>query len=90
VDLSKNESLWFVVQICLITGARWSEAIGLTYSNCINSGFQFVDTKNGHSRFVPVDFETFDTVRSRLAKGPFFLLLCCLPFCNETNRHNLS
>jgi integrase len=84
VDFSKNESLWFVVQICLITGARWSEANGLTYSNCINSGFQFVDTKNGHSRFVPVDLETFNTVRSRLAQGAF--LSCYAAFRSAMKR----
>jgi integrase len=88
VNLSKNESLWFVFTICLVTGARWSEAEGLTYSNCINSGFQFVDTKNGHSRFVPVDFETFDTVRSRLAQGPF--LSCYAAFRSAMKRTGLS
>ena len=30
VDLTTNESLPFVVMICLVTGARWSEAEGLT------------------------------------------------------------
>ncbi|MEC4749804.1 tyrosine-type recombinase/integrase [Methylomicrobium sp. Wu6] len=88
VDVSKNESLWFVFTICLITGSRWSEANGLTYSNCINSGFQFVDTKNGHSRFVPVDFETFDTVRSRLVHGPF--LSCYSAFRSAMKRTGLS
>jgi len=71
VDLTTNESLPFVVMICLVTGARWSEAEGLTVKNCINQGFQFVDTKNGHSRFVPVDETVFLYIRNRLNQKPF-------------------
>ncbi|MCL7422880.1 MAG: tyrosine-type recombinase/integrase [Methylobacter sp.] len=71
VELSKNESLPFVVTICLVTGARWSEAEGLTVANCINQGFQFVDTKNGGSRFVSVEKSVFIRVKSRLIQGPF-------------------
>lgn len=71
VELSKNESLPYVVAVCLVTGARWSEAEGLQLSNCINGGFQFVDTKNGKSRFVPVSQYWFQYVRSRLELGVF-------------------
>ena len=71
VDNSKNDSLKFVVLICLVTGARWSEAEGLTSANCINQGFQFVDTKNGHSRFVPVEDSIFTLVKIRLSQKPF-------------------
>lgn len=70
-ELSKNESLPFVVLICLVTGARWSEAEGLTAANCINQGFQFVDTKNGQSRFVPVEKSVFLQVKNRLSQKPF-------------------
>lgn len=88
VDQSTNESLWFVFTICLITGARWSEAEGLTLSNCINNGFQFVDTKNGYSRFVPVDSEIFDVIRSRLAQGPF--MSCYSAFRSAMKRTGLT
>jgi integrase len=71
VDASTNESLSFVVKICLVTGARWSEAQGLTASNCINQGFQFVDTKNGKNRFVPVDGSFFLQVKNRLEQSSF-------------------
>jgi len=70
-EQGKNESLPFVVLICLVTGARWSEAEGLTLANCINQGFQFVDTKNGHSRFVPVDESVFLYIKNRLSQGNF-------------------
>jgi integrase len=71
VESSKNDSLKFVVLICLVTGARWSEAEGLTSVNCINRGFQFVDTKNGYSRFVPVEESIFVLVQNRLIQKPF-------------------
>lgn len=51
VALSKNDNLPFVVVICLVTGSRWSEAESLSIDNCMNQGFQFIDTKNGHSSF---------------------------------------
>lgn len=71
VDLTTNESLPFVVVICLATGARWSEAEGLTFKNCFNQGFQFVDTKNGDSRFIPVDESVFRYIKNRLCQGDF-------------------
>lgn len=71
VDASTNESLPYVVKICLVTGARWSEAERLTVSNCINQGFQFVDTKNGKNRFVPVEQSVFLQVKHRLEQSPF-------------------
>lgn len=71
VFLSSNESLPYLVAICLSTGARWSEAENLVLSNCQNGGFQFVDTKNGKNRFVPVSEHWFRYVRARLRQGPF-------------------
>lgn len=63
VQSSKNTSLLYVVLICLATGARWSEAESLTALNCINGGFQFVDTKNGTSRYVPVNEDLYAMVK---------------------------
>jgi len=71
VFLSQNESLEYVVLICLITGARWSEAEGLTIRNCFNNGFSFDDTKNGCSRFVPVSEVNFLYIKNRLERGEF-------------------
>ncbi len=69
--LSNNESLRYVFAICLVTGARWSEAENLKLANCINQGFQFVDTKNGKSRFVPVSQYWFNFIQLRLVQGNF-------------------
>jgi site-specific recombinase XerD len=52
-------------------GARRSEAERITISNCVNQGFQFVDTKNGQSRFVPVEESIFLQVKNRLGKKAF-------------------
>lgn len=71
VSKTKNGSLPYVVKICLVTGARWSEAENLTYNNCINQGFQFVDTKNGYSRFVPVESTIFESIQQRLKNEGF-------------------
>ncbi len=72
LDQSRNRSLKYVVIICLVTGARWSEAEGLNSTNCINQGFQFVDTKNGQSRFVPVQDSIFSLVKSYLIRSSSF------------------
>jgi site-specific recombinase XerD len=57
-----------VVLVCLATGARWSEAEKLTLSalDSFNSGLNFIDTKNGLNRFVPVSAEVFSIVHSYL------------------------
>lgn len=63
---SSNKSLFFVVRVCLATGARWSEAEGLMFNDCNNNGFTFRDTKNGYSRYVPVDESFYSDVRHYL------------------------
>ena len=80
-DMSKNKSLPYVVLICLVTGVRWSEAEGLTVKDCVNQGFQFVETKNGQSRFVPVDESVFLQVKNRLKPGRVSFMLCRLSIC---------
>lgn len=71
VAKSENLSLPFVVDICLATGARWSESEGLKLSNLQNGGFYFTDTKNGHSRFVPVSQALYQKIHAELQKGDF-------------------
>ncbi|MFZ2449112.1 MAG: tyrosine-type recombinase/integrase [Methylovulum miyakonense] len=66
VRQSNNVSLLYVVLICLATGSRWSEAETLKPMHCLNGGFQFADTKNGSSRFVPVDDGLLQLVRQNL------------------------
>ena len=74
VKASSNSSLYPVVMVCLSTGARWSEAESLTLSvlDSKNIGVTFLDTKNGHNRFVPVGQDVFKLVRDYLAANGKF------------------
>lgn len=64
--VSKNDALYYVVTICLATGARWSEAEGVKLNNLANGGINFLDTKNGHSRFVPVQDHILNELKGYL------------------------
>jgi len=55
IALTKNDALYYVVLLSLSSGARWSEAEKITIKSLKNGGVVFDDTKNGHSRFVPLD-----------------------------------
>lgn len=44
-----------IAQVCLATGARWSEAEGLRVSQVRNGQIQFTGTKSGKNRTVPID-----------------------------------
>lgn len=63
VQQSNNPSLLPVVLICLATGSRWSEAENLKAINCVNGGFLFVDTKNGSSRYVPINDDLYTLIK---------------------------
>jgi len=63
---SKNVSLYYVVLLCLSTGARWSEAEGITINNLKSTGVEFLDTKNGLNRFVPLTNTTMELIKSYL------------------------
>lgn len=73
--LSSNSSLYPIVLLCLATGARWSEAERLTLStlDVVNYGANFLDTKNGLNRFVPLDPSTFKIIHSYLLANSAFV-----------------
>lgn len=67
-----NPHLHLLIEICLSTGARWSEAEGLNPSLVKNNQVTFADTKNGKARTVPIS----EDLANRLHKhwnefGPF-------------------
>ncbi len=64
VEKSGNPSLKYVTEICLLTGARWSEANGLLHHHLKNDGIYFVKTKNGLNRFVPIPVEDFRRIKN--------------------------
>jgi integrase len=51
----RSVDAWLIAQICLSTGARWSEAEGLRVSQVRNGAIHFTGTKSGKNRSVPVD-----------------------------------
>lgn len=53
-DSSKFPHLGLIVRVCLATGARWSEAQGLTGAQIIPFKITYTRTKNGKSRTVPI------------------------------------
>ena len=54
VHESLSDDLRLVVSICLATGARWSEAVGLKPQNVRNGLLYFAGTKSGKNRAVPI------------------------------------
>ncbi|CCE25441.1 phage integrase [Methylotuvimicrobium alcaliphilum] len=56
IELEKSNSrdILLVASLCLATGARWSEAIGITKRNIRNNAVSFNGTKSGKSRCVPI------------------------------------
>jgi integrase len=57
-----------IAQICLATGARWSEAEGLRVSQVRNSQLHFSGTKSGKNRTVPVDDSLIAALNAYLEK----------------------
>lgn len=57
-----------IAQICLATGARWSEAEGLRVSQIRNGQLHFSGTKSGKNRSVPVDDGLIATLNAHLEK----------------------
>ena len=51
----KNKSTWYVTQICLRTGARWSEAEQLTRKQLHDGRITYEFTKSKKTRTVPLD-----------------------------------
>ncbi|GHD52520.1 Site-specific recombinase XerD [Marinobacter persicus] len=67
---SSNPFTWAVAVICLATGARWSEAEGLTWVNWLPGKVIFRNTKNGKDRAVPIDRDLQSEVEAFALPGP--------------------
>lgn len=57
---------WLIAQICLATGARWSEAEGLRVSQVRNGAIHFTGTKSGKNRSVPIDDALIELLSNHL------------------------
>lgn len=58
-----------VARVCLATGARWSEAEGLTPKQVRGQRISYHRTKNSKSRVVPITQELEDLVKAALPFG---------------------
>ena len=54
---ARNEHVYLITQVCLATGARWSEAEKLRRPQVRNGLIQFAMTKSKKTRAVPIDEE---------------------------------
>ncbi|WP_145931692.1 phage integrase [Yersinia bercovieri] len=69
-DESENKDLGNVVRLCLATGARWSEAQGLSQSQLMPNRVTFTQTKSKRNRTVPISKRLYDRLPKR--RGPMF------------------
>ncbi len=76
LDKSRSSSVRLVAEICLATGARWSEAQGLRPHLVRNNTVTFVDTKSKRARTVPISAALTARVSAYLeSKGRFTVCL---------------
>ncbi|KFL55739.1 integrase [Burkholderia pyrrocinia] len=60
----RNKHAKLIAKICLATGARWSEAEGLTIHQVKNGLIQYARTKSGKTRAVPIEEGLFDEIQT--------------------------
>jgi integrase len=54
LEYSQNPDLKTIARICLATGARWGEASSLCAENIKNGQIQYINTKSGKARAIPI------------------------------------
>jgi integrase len=62
------DDAFLIAKICLMTGARWSEAEGLKVSQVKNGQINYTGTKSGKNRTVPVDDALIEELDAHLVK----------------------
>ncbi|MDR5875506.1 phage integrase [Vreelandella gomseomensis] len=67
LDESNNPDVRLITHLCLVTGARWSEAQYLRAEMLRNGRVTFTGTKNGRNRTIPLPQELYQAL---LAHGP--------------------
>lgn len=76
LENSRSSSVRLVAEVCLATGARWSEAQGLRPDLVRNNTVTFVNTKSKRVRTVPISESLAERVSAHLkAKGRFTVCL---------------
>lgn len=57
LDACNSVHVSLICKVCLATGARWSEALGITCRNIKNNCITFTGTKSGKTRTIPIPEE---------------------------------
>jgi integrase len=65
---ARNPHVGLISKICLVTGARWSEAEELRESQVRNAMIEYARTKSGKTRAVPIDDDLFQEILDHAAK----------------------
>jgi integrase len=71
-SFSLNPHVLLVTKISLATGARWSEAEGITLDKIVKNTITFTDTKSGRNRSVPIDEGLCQEVKVHLKEHSSF------------------
>ncbi|MBR8133269.1 phage integrase [Burkholderia ambifaria] len=64
LGVGRNKHAKLVAKICLATGARWSEAEGLSIRQVKDGLIQYARTKSGKTRAVPIDAGLFNEIHA--------------------------
>lgn len=84
---STAKDLDIIVRVCLSTGARWSEAEGLTQSQVSNDRITFTKTKGKRNRTVPISRELANLLPKK--SGTLFTP-CYYAFRSALNRTKIA
>lgn len=82
----RNPHTYWVACVCLATGARWSEAEGLTAGDVQADRVTFTHTKGGKSRTVPVDEALIKQLQAHRCDKPAFFGSCYAAFGKAIDR----
>ncbi|EEK1568559.1 tyrosine-type recombinase/integrase, partial [Salmonella enterica subsp. enterica serovar Montevideo] len=69
---SRNDSVYWVACLCLLTGARWDEAESLTTKQIKNLKVSFFKTKGNRNRTVPISQDFFEALPKPEKPGRYF------------------
>ncbi|EAA3657976.1 tyrosine-type recombinase/integrase [Salmonella enterica] len=86
---SRNDSVYWVAYLCLLTGARWDEAESITTKQIKNLKVSFFKTKGNRNRTVPISQKCFDSLPKPEKPGRLFKP-CYSAFRKAVERANLE
>ncbi|WP_318388395.1 tyrosine-type recombinase/integrase [Enterobacter sp.] len=59
---SRNDNVFWVARLCLVTGARWDEVESITAKKIRNLKVSFFKTKGNRNRTVPISKDFYDSL----------------------------